>query len=144
MVAPESLDAMTWDIGDTGFLMQLSPQVPDLIQQNLSKYLERLLGRHRLTPEALDFWAVHPGGRQILDKVKTDLALPKALLTESYEVLRRYGNMSSPTILFILKQIMDDSSLSPSLVPRTGVAVGFGPGLSIEGALFQQFARGGP
>lgn len=141
VVAADSLDAMTWDIGDTGFLMQLSPQVPDLIQQNLPSYLDRLLSHHSLTPESLDFWAVHPGGRQILDKVKTELSLPNALLTESYEVLRRYGNMSSPTILFILKQIMDDAALSPASEPRNGVALGFGPGLSIEGALFQQFAR---
>jgi alpha-pyrone synthase len=136
-VTEDSLDAMTWDIGDTGFLMQLSPQVPLLIKQNLPSYLDTFLGRHNLKQDALDFWAVHPGGRQILDQVQLGLGLPADALKESYEVLRRHGNMSSPTILFILKQLMDTQA--PSSSPSTGIALGFGPGLSIEGALFQQF-----
>jgi alpha-pyrone synthase len=138
LVTEDSLDAMTWDVGDTGFLMQLSPQVPHLIKQNLPAYLDHFLGRHHLTQASLDFWAVHPGGRQILDQVQAGLALPKDTLEASYEVLRRHGNMSSPTILFILKQLMDKPL--PNTSTRTGIALGFGPGLSIEGALFQRFA----
>ena len=138
LVTEDSLDAMTWDIGDTGFLMQLSPQVPQLIKQNLLTYLDEFLGHHDLMQNSLDFWAVHPGGRQILDQVKTGLALPEDALKESYQVLRRYGNMSSPTILFILKQLMDKPL--PNASTSTGIALGFGPGLSIEGALFQRLA----
>jgi alpha-pyrone synthase len=138
LVTEDSLDAMTWDIGDTGFLMQLSPQVPQLIKQSLSAYLENFLGRHNLTQDSLDFWAVHPGGRQILDQVQAGLALSEDALKESYEVLRRHGNMSSPTILFILKLMMDRPLPTASI--GTGIALGFGPGLSIEGALFQRFA----
>ncbi len=138
LVTEDSLDAMTWDIGDTGFLMQLSPQVPQLIKQNLPAYLDTFLGRHGLKQDLLDFWAVHPGGRQVLDQVQAGLSLPKGLLKESYEVLRRHGNMSSPTILFILKLMMESSPSNPSI--STGIALGFGPGLSIEGALFQRFA----
>jgi alpha-pyrone synthase len=138
LVTEDSLDAMTWDIGDTGFAMQLSPQVPHLIKQNLPDYLDTFLGRHDLKQSLLDFWAVHPGGRQILDQVQTGLALPTDALKESYEVLRRHGNMSSPTILFILKQLMDKPL--PNSSTSTGIALGFGPGLSIEGALFQRFA----
>jgi alpha-pyrone synthase len=137
-IAENSLDAMTWDIGDTGFLMQLSPQVPSLIQQALPAYLEPFLERHHLTQQSLDFWAVHPGGRQILDQVKTALALAEDALSESYGVLRQHGNMSSPTILFILKRMMDHPP--PQDAVHTGIALGFGPGLSIEGALFQRFA----
>jgi alpha-pyrone synthase len=138
LVTEDSLEAMTWDIGDTGFLMQLSPQVPHLLKQNLPAYLDNFLGRHDLKQNSLDFWAVHPGGRQILDQVQAGLALPEDALKESYEVLRRYGNMSSPTILFILKQLMDMPL--PKSSTSTGIAIGFGPGLSIEGALFQRFA----
>jgi alpha-pyrone synthase len=138
LVTENSLDAMTWDIGDTGFLMQLSPQVPHLIKQNLPAYLDNFLDRHDLKQTSLDFWAVHPGGRQILDQVQTGLKLPEDALKDSYEVLRRHGNMSSPTILFILKQLMDKPLTTTSA--STGIALGFGPGLSIEGALFRRFA----
>lgn len=140
LIAKDSLNAMTWEVGDTGFLMTLSSQVPNIIQENLPTYLKLLLERHQLQPQNLDFWAVHPGGRQILDQVRASLALSTATLQESYDILRRYGNMSSPTILFILKQIMEAPSTATASKPRQGVAVGFGPGLSIEGALFQQFA----
>ncbi|MFZ4665945.1 MAG: type III polyketide synthase [Prochlorotrichaceae cyanobacterium] len=145
LITENSLDAMTWEIGNTGFLMQLSPQVPHLIQDNLPRYLDPFLARHNLTPTALDLWAVHPGGRSILDSVKAKLMLSDAALQDSYDVLRQYGNMSSPTILFILKRWMD---ATPRTSPKTivsgtdwGIALGFGPGLSIEGALFQQFPR---
>lgn len=140
LIAENSLDAMAWDIGDTGFLMQLSPQVPQLIQDNLLRYLEPFLDRHDLT--RLDWWAIHPGGRSILDSVKAKLMLSDAALQDSYDVLRQYGNMSSPTILFILKRWMDaPPQTSPVSTPHWGIALGFGPGLSIEGALFQQFPR---
>ncbi|MEY2977345.1 MAG: type III polyketide synthase [Prochlorotrichaceae cyanobacterium] len=145
LITKNSLDAMNWEIGDTGFLMQLSSQVPHLIQDNLQQYLDQLLARHDLTPAALDLWAVHPGGRSILDYVKATLMLSDTALQGSYEVLRQYGNMSSPTILFILKRWMDATPrTSPEpIVPAVqwGIALGFGPGLSIEGALFQQFPR---
>jgi predicted naringenin-chalcone synthase len=140
LVAEDSLNAMTWDIGDTGFLMQLSPQVPNLIKQNLPRYLDTFLGRHGLTQNSPDFWAVHPGGRQILDQVQMGLTLPEKALKDSYEVLRRHGNMSSPTILFILKRLMDNPPPTAAASPSTVIALGFGPGLSIEGALFQRFA----
>ncbi len=140
LVMEDSLDAMTWDIGDTGFLMQLSPQVPHLIKQNLERYLKTFLDRHNLMPKLIHFWAVHPGGRQILDQVQSALMLKNDELKESYAVLRQHGNMSSPTILFILKRLMDQPLPTSSSSPHLGIAMGFGPGLSIEGALFQRFA----
>ena len=145
LITENSLDAMAWDIGDTGFLMQLSPQVPQLIQDNLQPYLDSFLASHHLTFTDLDLWAIHPGGRSILDSVKAKLQLSDAALQDSYEVLRQYGNMSSPTILFILKRWMDATcQTTPGAIVSTahwGIALGFGPGLSIEGALFQQFQR---
>lgn len=136
-----SLEAMSWEIGDTGFLMQLAANVPQLIQQALPGFLEPWFHRHGLGQQDLAFWAVHPGGHRILDQVQRGLGLPPEALQASYDVLREHGNMSSPTILFILKRWMEAVPVEPGPRPRLGLALGFGPGLSIEAALF---AHGNP
>ncbi len=138
----DSMEDMTWDIGDTGFLMGLSSRVPEVIAGHLPDYLDELLGAHGLAQDDVDFWALHPGGRAILDKTEAVLDLPAEVLSDSREVLRRYGNMSSPTILFILKRFLDRHCAARAHGGgsdlRHGVAMAFGPGLTIEGALFQQ------
>lgn len=133
LLAEDTLDLMNWTIGDTGFLMNLSPQVPKAIAQHLPAYLTTLLDRHSLAESAIDFWAVHPGGRLILDQVQDLLQLADGTLQASYGVLRQYGNMSSGTILFVLKQILAEQTKL-----ENGIAMAFGPGLTIEGCLFQQ------
>jgi alpha-pyrone synthase len=140
LLLPDSLDLMSWTIGNTGFLMQLSNQVPKMIKQHLPNYLADLFGRNDLNQSDIDFWAIHPGGRQILDQIQTLLALQPNALADSYEVLRQYGNMSSCTILFILKRLLasHQAGLSQNQGLRQGVALAFGPGLTIEGCLFQQ------
>jgi len=135
-IAAHTLEAMDWEIGDTGFLMRLSATVPQLIQQTLPDCLGPWLRRHGLGRDDLAFWAVHPGGRLILDQVQKDLGLSPMALQDSYDVLREFGNMSSPTILFILKRWMEAASARPGQAAGKGLALGFGPGLSIEGALF--------
>ena len=129
----DSMDAMTWDIGDTGFLMGLSSRVPDVIAQHLPAYLDRLLGPHDLTPDDIGFWAIHPGGRAVVEKARDVMHLPDEAVHDSLEVLRLHGNMSSPTILFVLKRILERGDQ-----PGPGVAMAFGPGLTIEGALFDR------
>ncbi len=136
----DSMDDMTWEIGDTGFLMGLSSRVPRVIAQNLPAYLNALLGRNGVDLEDIDFWAIHPGGRAIVEKAQEVLQLPDAAVFDSMEVLRLHGNMSSPTILFILKRFLDRHREArkegrPGL--GTGIALAFGPGLTIEGALLQ-------
>ncbi|MFQ5569384.1 MAG: type III polyketide synthase [Rhodothermales bacterium] len=136
-----SMDAMTWDIGDTGFLMGLSSRVPDILARNLTTYLDTLLGRHRLQPEALDFWAIHPGGRAIVEKAQEVLGLADEDVRDSLDVLRRHGNMSSPTILFVLKRILDRHRALRADGGdgfRNGLALAFGPGLTLEGCLWKQ------
>ncbi|NEQ54624.1 MAG: type III polyketide synthase [Leptolyngbya sp. SIO3F4] len=133
LLANDTADLMSWTIGDTGFLMTLSSQVPNAIAQHLPAYLTTLLDRHSLTEAEIDFWAVHPGGRLILDQVQDLLQLADGTLQASYGVLREYGNMSSGTILFVLKRILAQRT---SL--QHGIAMAFGPGLTIEGCLFQQ------
>jgi alpha-pyrone synthase len=136
LLAPDSLDLMHWTIGNTGFLMGLSPKVPATIVEHLPGYLQTLLQRNHLTQGAIDFWAVHPGGRQIVDQIQNLLQLSDNMVADSYAVLREYGNMSSTTILFILKRLLAQHQTGASL--GNGVAMAFGPGLTIEGCLFQQ------
>jgi predicted naringenin-chalcone synthase len=137
----DSMEAMTWDIGDTGFLMGLSSRVPDVIAEHLPRYLDRLLKPADLTPGDIDFWAIHPGGRAIVEKAQAVIGLDDAAVRDSLEVLRLHGNMSSPTVLFVLKRFLDRHRAAQASEGRPvdhGVAMAFGPGLTIEGALFQQ------
>jgi predicted naringenin-chalcone synthase len=119
---PRSHDLITWQIGDTGFEMHLSGQVPGRIRRWLPEH-----GQTLLPPDAPLLWAVHAGGRSILDSVQQGLRLEPDALRYSREVLRDYGNMSSATLMFVLARIFgDDNARGP------GVAMAFGPGLSVE------------
>lgn len=132
----DSMDAMTWDIGNTGFLMGLSSKVPDIIAHSLPAYLEGLLCPNNLNTEQIDFWAIHPGGRAIVEKARDVIGLADDDIFDSLEVLRRYGNMSSPTILFVLSRFLHRLQRGDDL--RYGVAMAFGPGLTLEGCLWER------
>jgi predicted naringenin-chalcone synthase len=127
---PDSEDAMTWRIGDFGFEMTLSNRVPALIRENLRPWLERWLEECGLRLDDVRSWAVHPGGPRILSAVEEALGLPSEALAASREALAEHGNMSSPTVLFILRRLRERGA------PRPCVALGFGPGLAAEAALF--------
>ncbi len=125
-VQPDTEDAMAWQIGNHGFVMSLSPDVPRHVGTLAPSALATLLdGQPPPT-----FWAIHPGGRAIVDRLAELLQLAPAQTAASYAVLRRYGNMSSPTILFVLRELLDQ--LRPAAKPVDGVAVAFGPGLVTE------------
>jgi predicted naringenin-chalcone synthase len=132
----DSMDHMTWDVGDTGFRMGLSSRVPGVLARRLPAFLDGLLEPHGLTPADVDFWAIHPGGRAIVEQARDVLGLPEAAVHDSLEVLRLHGNMSSPTILFVLKRFLDRLDDDAGL--RTGVAAAFGPGLTLEGCLWRR------
>ncbi len=123
---PDSADAMTWTIGDFGFEMTLSKQVPGLIARNLRPWLERWLADNGRNVGDIRSWAIHPGGPRILAAVEEALALPGTATAASRKVLEAHGNMSSPTLLFILEELMARNA------PRPCVALGFGPGLTAE------------
>jgi len=127
---PDSEDAMTWRIDDHGFTMSLSARVPDLIGRHLRGWVASWLSQNGLTSTEIKTWAVHPGGPRILTAVADALELPKDALSVSRDVLREYGNMSSPTILFILERLRRENAARPC------VALGFGPGLVAEALLF--------
>lgn len=125
-VVPDTQDLITWHIADDGFIMHLSGQVPNRIR--------RWLGRNRdwLLADAgpIAHWAVHAGGRTILDAVRDGLDLPPAALDASRAVLRDCGNISSATLMFVLERLM-------RAAPGAGLALAFGPGLSVESFRFK-------
>jgi predicted naringenin-chalcone synthase len=128
-VIPDSEDAMGWVIGDHGFEMFLSPRVPELIEKELHPWLSAWLGSQGLALEQIQSWAIHPGGPRILTAVENALSLDRSATEVSREVLSECGNMSSPTVLFILDRLRQMDA------PRPCVALGFGPGLVAEAAL---------
>jgi predicted naringenin-chalcone synthase len=130
-LVPDSTDAMTWTIHDHGFEMTLAKQVPGLIAKHLRPWLKTWLGRQGLGLEEIAAWAVHPGGPRILSAVEEGLCLPRAALAASRAVFAECGNMSSPTLLFILDRMQRERAGRPC------VMLGFGPGLSAEAALLR-------
>jgi predicted naringenin-chalcone synthase len=129
-IVPNSTDAMTWRIRDHGFEMSLGREVAELIATHLRPFLREWLGEHGLDVAAIGSWAVHPGGPRILQAVEATLELPADALATSREVLADCGNMSSPTVLFILDRLQRREAARPC------VALGFGPGLAVEAVLF--------
>jgi prepilin-type processing-associated H-X9-DG protein len=128
---PDSEDAMTWTVGDHGFEMTLSKQVPGLIAAHLRPWLEGWLVRNGASRAEVVSWAVHPGGPRILDAVEEALGLGREATAAARNVLADHGNMSSPTLLFILDRLRRLGAGLPC------VALGFGPGLVAEAVLLR-------
>jgi len=126
---PTSDGLIRWAIGDTGFAMHLSGEVPGRLLAALSVPDTRTALTGGIDVSEIDGWAVHAGGRSILDAVTTALDLAPNALDESRAVLSAYGNMSSATLMFVLERMMDAR-------PAQGVALAFGPGLAAEGLRF--------
>lgn len=131
-IMPKGKNDMAWSVGDKGFNMILSSYIPDLIGEGLEYFLENLLKSKEVARDQIGFWAVHPGGRAIIDKTEQVLGLAPDDLNHSRNVLSRYGNMSSATILFVLKELLERSDGETG----KGIAMAFGPGLTLESALF--------
>jgi alpha-pyrone synthase len=129
-VMPNSADQITWHIGGLGFDMVLMGRVPSTITNGLPHSLDSILCGQR--PEGIEHWAIHPGGRTILDAVQKSIGLPDGMLRQSRDILRRFGNMSSATVMFVLKEM-----LQPGTAAGRGCAMAFGPGLTAESMLFQ-------
>lgn len=143
VLTPVGEESMAWNIGDEGFEMVLGTYVPHIIDDHIVGALEPLLARDPsmagLPYRDIEHWAIHPGGRSILDKVEAKLDLTEDQLVPARETLRNWGNMSSATVLFVLKHILDQ--------PFNGgneriCSMAFGPGLTVETGLFTRV--GGP
>ena len=129
-VLPDSHDQMSWGIGDHGFEMTLSPQVPATIALGIGELVAAGLGPLGKTPADVGSWAVQPGGPRVLSSVEEALGLNSEALIASRGVLSQHGNMSSATILFILERLLREETVAPC------VALAFGPGLTAELAVF--------
>jgi predicted naringenin-chalcone synthase len=127
---PGTSGLMSWTIGDYGFRMTLDPQVPNLIEQHLKPEMEAWLQRHGLEIDDIESWAIHPGGPRIIQSTGNALGLSDEQLDCSKAILSEHGNMSSPTVLFILDKLTQQPSLS-----KFCVMIAFGPGLCIEALL---------
>jgi predicted naringenin-chalcone synthase len=127
-VIPNTDGLITWRIGDAGFEMHLSGQVPGRIRRWLPENAQQLL-----PPDPPTLWAVHAGGRSILDAVQQGLRLTPDALHHSREILRNYGNVSSATLMFVLQKILLERDAR-----GTGMAMAFGPGLSVETFAFER------
>jgi predicted naringenin-chalcone synthase len=126
MILHNGYSDMAWQLSETGFIMNLSSYVPDLIRENIKPMLNAVglkAGDYR-------HWAVHPGGKRIVDDFAAALELDKCLLAPTYNVLKNYGNMSSPTVLFVLKEVLEKAK--PEEKRDRIFTAAFGPGLSIE------------
>jgi prepilin-type processing-associated H-X9-DG protein len=134
-VVPQTEDLMSWNIGDHGFQMTLSAHVPDVIQGSLRGWLEGWLASEGTDLDQIAHWGVHPGGPRILQACIDALQLEPGEIQTSRDVLAEFGNMSSPTILFIVERLIRNKTPGPC------VLLAFGPGLTIEAALVEPFIR---
>ena len=143
ILTPVGEESMAWNIGDEGFEMVLGTYVPHIIDDHIVGALEPLLARDpSLAGQAyrdIEHWAIHPGGRSILDKVEAKLDLTEEQLVPARETLRNWGNMSSATVMFVLKHIMDQPFRGGN---ERICSMAFGPGLTVETGLFTRV--GGP
>lgn len=162
-------DGIVLDVRDNGITCQLSPQLPNYIESGVAPIINNFLSHHHLTKEQIDLWAIHPGGTRIIEKVQLALGLGDDRVTDSWEVLREYGNMLSCAVLFVMERMLirlDTSAenfhhqqlevnncdlvrvASPlenrqesieNIDPLTGIAFSFSPGVGVEGLMFQKY-----
>jgi len=138
-LAPEGQGDMAWEIGNHGFNLVLSSYVPDVIEANLDRIVGDLLAPRGMSVCDIDLWAIHPGGKSILDKAEKSLALAPEQIAAPRAVLRDFGNMSSATILFVLREL-----LTSTTTQKTITAMAFGPGLTIECGLLEVIPANSP
>lgn len=130
---PQGEKDMAWRIGDHGFEITLSSYVPSILGATIQSIVEPVLRMHSLCKEDIGPWAIHPGGKAILDKVQSELQLRPEQVEASRSVLRKFGNMSSATILFVLKELLDAHDADAD--HKRVLAMAFGPGLTVETAV---------
>ena len=122
---------MSWELSSSGFLMKLSGYVPELIAKDFDRLMKNALRHANLNEKDISYWCIHPGGKRILASIEKCTSISAEDLQYSYRVLNDFGNMSSPTILFVLKEIMN--SLEKNKEEMTNIfGASFGPGLTME------------
>ncbi|MBC7536001.1 MAG: type III polyketide synthase [Ferruginibacter sp.] len=123
---------MAWEVSSKGFLMTLTGYVPALIKEDFKALVMKAMAVENGLIEAITHWCIHPGGKQILQSISSSLELNQDRLKYSYEVLNDFGNMSSATILFVLKKILEECNAQPPQHSPLIFGAAFGPGLTME------------
>jgi predicted naringenin-chalcone synthase len=125
---------MAWELSSSGFVMTLSGYVPELIEEDFEALVNRTMEQSGFSKQDITHWCIHPGGKRILDAVQRTLHFKNDELQHCYDTLREFGNMSSATILFVLKRILKSlSPVSPKEKSHSRVfGAAFGPGLTME------------
>ena len=126
LILHKGYNDMAWQLSETGFIMNLTSYVSGMIKDNIKLMLDSI----HIDPNSIDYWAIHPGGKKIVDDFFEALQIDISKASESFDVLKNYGNMSSPTVLFVLKQVIEKSKDCKK--GETIFSAAFGPGLSIE------------
>lgn len=139
VILPAGESDMAWNVGDQGFEMKLSSYVPELIGQGIGQLAMSCLSRIGLSIDDVSYFAIHPGGKRILEMVERQLGIPREGNRFAHEILRCFGNMSSPTVLFVLRLIYE--SLSPEDHEKHVLSFAFGPGLTMESVVLQSETR---
>lgn len=130
----DSAKYMGWKIGNNGFEMMLSSELPKIILNSAAPRAKEILAKREIDISKIKHWALHPGGRAILDSLQNGLQLSDQQLKPSREILKNFGNLSSVSILFVLKNILENERLE---IDDLCCAVAFGPGLTMELVLFK-------
>jgi alpha-pyrone synthase len=130
---PDGQKDMAWHVGNNGFEMILSKNIPVHLKAHLNKVVNKVLEKHSLKKEDIQKYAIHPGGKNILKAFEEALNIKSEEISESYEVLKNYGNMSSATVLFVLEKILYGQVENPDYI----FSAAFGPGLTVESALLR-------
>jgi alkylresorcinol/alkylpyrone synthase len=133
-IYPNSLDVMGWEVKDSGLKVIFSRDIPTIVCQNVKQNIEELLGNNNLKLHDIKHYAVHPGGQKVMDAYQKALGLANDELRFSRKVLREHGNMSSPTVLYVLKEFMESGEYNSG---EYGLVSALGPGFSSELVLFQ-------
>lgn len=129
MVAPKGKKDMAWELSSKGFQMTLSSYVADMIEEDFGALVDGALHAADMDREKITHWCIHPGGRKILESVHKSLHFTNGQLQHCYDILKEYGNMSSPTVLFVLERILDNLQKEEQ---ATIFGAAFGPGLTME------------
>lgn len=131
---PDSEDIMGWDISEKGLKIVLSPRLPDLIKKNLGGDADAFLAKHKLTRHDIGTWVMHPGGPKVLNAIGDTLGLPAQALESSWDCLKRFGNLSSASVLLVLEEVLINRTPEPGTY---GVLLAMGPGFCAEMILLQ-------
>lgn len=134
---PNSEAVMGWDVRDEGLSVIFSRDIPSLVRREMADQVSQLLDDYQITRHELSAFIAHPGGAKVLEAYQTALSIPESWLDAAREVLSSYGNMSSPSVLFVLKKMLEQMPKTLSTTAKYGILAALGPGFSCEQVLLE-------